>query len=117
MRWVPAVMLGGGVGLTLFCAAGAATADAGDSTAGRASADRASAAPAQRPGVPEPRGGPEARIVRRESAGDGESAPQLPATSGRSFTVSADAVDAAQGYVDAGGDPADAPRFFSATSP
>ena len=39
--------------------------------------------------------------------------PQLPVTNGRSFTIAADAItDAAQGYVEAGGDPADAPRFF-----
>lgn len=39
--------------------------------------------------------------------------PQMPVSSGRSFTVSADALDhAAQEYVDSGKDPADAPRFF-----
>lgn len=124
MRWVPAVMLGGGVGLTLFCAAGVATADAGDSTAdrasadrasaGRASADRASAASAQRgPGASRNRAVVPKRASSAVSRPVTVNLPQLPATSGRSFTVSADAVtDAAQGYVDAGGDPADAPRFF-----
>jgi len=39
--------------------------------------------------------------------------PQLPTPGGRSFEVSVGAIeDAARGYVDAGGDPADSPRFF-----
>lgn len=122
MRWVSAVLLGGGVGLAMCCAAGVASADAGP-TAGGAdageSAGRSGAASAGADGARTVTRHSERRVVgpkRISSAVSRSVAVDLPPTpvgSGRSFTVSTDAItDAAQEYVDAGGDPADAPRFF-----
>ncbi|TXI40936.1 MAG: hypothetical protein E6Q56_04400, partial [Mycobacterium sp.] len=118
MRWVSAVLLGGGVGLAMCCAAGVASADAGP-TAGGAdageSAGRSGAASAGADGARTVTRHSERRLVgpkRISSAVSRSVAVDLPPTpvgSGRSFTVSTDAItDAAQEYVDAGGDPADA---------
>lgn len=139
MRWVSAVIFGGGAGLAMFCAAGVAAADTGAGRADAASAvrdgargavvdgargavadgargavaDSARATGPQRPPASQQRAeAPQhaASVGRRSVV---VNLPQLPVSSGQAFTVSADAVtEAAQGYIDAGGDPADAPRFF-----
>lgn len=106
MRWAVTVMLGAGLGLALLCGAGVASADPrADATSDGSVRSDAGVAARQRPAV-----------VRTTSAvGHAVKAtlPPMPVTGGRSFRVSTEAVTgAARDYVSAGGDPADAPRFF-----
>ncbi len=114
-RWL---LAGVGLGVALFCGTGVAAADGGrgagaDTTAARGNGTahpRATAGrqhpPAWKMQAP--------KVVRAVSASRASvTLPPMPVDSGRSFTVSAEAItNAAAGYVAAGGDPADAPRFF-----
>lgn len=114
-RWL---LIGAGLGLAVFCGAGTAAADSGrgasaDTTTARTgvTAQPRATAVGQRP-VPSKTKA--ARAVRAASARRvSVTLPPMPVDSGRSFAVSTEAIgDAADEYVAAGGDPADAPRFF-----
>lgn len=115
MRWV---LVGAGLGLALFCGAGVAAADGGAGAEAKTATARGS-------GTAHPRataGRPHPVVSKTKAAGAVRAVsaprasvtlPPMPVDGGRSFTVSTEAItDAADAYVAAGGDPADAPRFF-----
>lgn len=129
MRW--GVALGVGLGAAVLCGHGVAAAapDTESASGSPSSAAKSVSAPARtgstvnRPAARTPRAAATAGPTRRApraatSARDSVPVvtvdlPPMPVTKTRAYTVSQPAItDAATRYVAAGGDPADAPRFF-----